>query len=31
VSAAYVRFEGSSWQDWTWDPRGGLRKRYHTG
>jgi pyridoxamine 5'-phosphate oxidase-like protein len=31
VSAAYVRFEGSSWQDWTWDPKGGLRKRYHTG
>ena len=25
--AAYVRFEGSSWQDWTWDPQAGLRKR----
>jgi hypothetical protein len=28
-SAAYVRFKGSSWQDWTWDPRRGLRKRSH--
>jgi hypothetical protein len=27
--AAYVRFDGSSWQDWTWDPRSGLRKRSH--
>ena len=24
--AAYVRFGESSWQDWTWDPRSGLRK-----
>ena len=29
VSAAYVRFEGSTWQDWTWDATRGLRKRYH--
>jgi hypothetical protein len=27
--AAYVRFDGSSWQDWTWDPLSGLRKRSH--
>ncbi|MDR0342602.1 MAG: pyridoxamine 5'-phosphate oxidase family protein [Nocardiopsaceae bacterium] len=27
--AAYVRFDGSSWQDWTWDPRRGLSKRSH--
>lgn len=28
-SAAYVQFEGSSWQDWAWDPRRGLRKHSH--
>lgn len=28
-SAAYVRFNGSSWQDWAWDPQRGLRKRTH--
>jgi hypothetical protein len=27
--AAYVRFDGSSWQDWTWDPQRGLSKRSH--
>lgn len=27
--AAYVRFNGSSWQDWTWDPQRGLHKRTH--
>jgi hypothetical protein len=27
--AAYVRFDGSSWQDWAWDPRRGLRKQIH--
>jgi hypothetical protein len=27
--AAYVRFDGSSWQDWAWDPQRGLRKRTH--
>lgn len=27
--AAYVRFDGSSWQDWTWDPERGLIKRSH--
>jgi hypothetical protein len=30
VSAAFVRFEGSSWQDWSWDPERGLRKPHHT-
>jgi hypothetical protein len=28
-SAAYVRFNGSSWQDWAWDPQRGLRKQTH--
>jgi hypothetical protein len=26
-SAAYVRFNGSSWQDWAWDPQRGPRKQ----
>lgn len=30
TTAGYVCFDGSSWQDWSWNPqRGGLRKRNH--
>ena len=28
-SAAFVRFNGSSWQHWAWDPQRGVRKRTH--
>lgn len=31
ASAGYVRFDGSSWQDWSWDPCRGLRKQHHPG
>jgi hypothetical protein len=30
ATVGYVCFNGSSWQDWSWNPqRGGLRKRDH--
>ena len=29
VSVGYVRFDPPTWQDWTWDPDRGLRKRQH--
>ena len=29
TTAGYVCFAGSSWQDWSWNPQGGLRKRAH--
>lgn len=29
ASAGYVRFDGSTWQDWSWNPQRGLRKRNH--
>lgn len=31
TSAGYVRFNGSSWQHWSWNPHRGLRKRNHPG